>query len=123
MPKIVYSQDYIDVSDKIRSQRKRAGMTQEQLAEKANLDCKTVQRLESVQVKPTIDTFFQVARALGVTPNDLTPDSYISRGEHKSINDLRIRFSKLSESNQRVFIASASAMLDGFLSQQAFPPS
>ena len=118
MPKITYSQSYQDVSEKLRQQRKLAGLTQEELAMKAQLDYKTIQRLESVQVKPSIDTFFQLAQALGVTPNDLTPDSFISNPESKKFQDLCRRFNQLTEENQLIFLSSANAMLDGFFVQQ-----
>ena len=56
----------------LRELRQRAGFTQAELAEKANVDQPTISRLESGTVSnPGIDTVLKLAAALKIDPRDL----------------------------------------------------
>ena len=57
----------------LRNCRKRAGWTQEQLAERADLAYRHIQRLESLNNPPPakIDTLDKLARAFRVSPSKL----------------------------------------------------
>jgi transcriptional regulator with XRE-family HTH domain len=56
----------------IREQRKAAKLTQKQLAEKAGVDLRTLERLESGDSeKPQSDTIRHLAKALGIPYNFL----------------------------------------------------
>lgn len=55
----------------LRSQRKRAGLTQEQLAHAANVYPSEVSRLESARRDPRLSTIVRLAEALGVPPAQL----------------------------------------------------
>ena len=48
--------------------RKRRGLTQEQLAEKAGLDTTTIGKLETAGVGATLDTIFEICDALDIPP-------------------------------------------------------
>jgi transcriptional regulator with XRE-family HTH domain len=50
----------------LRRARERAGMTQEQLAFKADLDRTYISRLEHDRMSPTLDTLLQLGDALDV---------------------------------------------------------
>jgi putative transcriptional regulator len=56
---------------RLRQLRKRAALKQEQLAERAGIDRKSISRMENAQHSPALDVIFQVARALGVEPGEL----------------------------------------------------
>ena len=56
---------------RIRQYRSQRGMTQQQLAEAAGLDRKTVSRVENARFSPTLANVFALAAALGVTVTDL----------------------------------------------------
>ena len=118
LPVLINNTDLISLGEKIRVQRKKQGLTQSQLAEAACISDSTVQRLEGAQVKATADTLFQLAKALNVTPNDLSPDHY-------GFNALRYpsplaehKFSLLSEQNKVLAITLFNAVVDGLLIQQ-----
>jgi len=51
---------------RIREAREQAGMTQERLAERADLDRVTVVRIETGVASPRLDHLFLIADALGV---------------------------------------------------------
>ena len=61
------------ISNRIRELRAKRGLTQQKLAEEADVDYKTVQRLEgkTPHRHPNIDTLEKIARALEVTVSEL----------------------------------------------------
>ena len=54
----------------VRSLRKQRELTQEQLAERADLDLRFVQRVEHGQTNLSVAVLVSLARALGVKPED-----------------------------------------------------
>lgn len=57
----------------LRSEREKAGLSQEALATRAGVDRKLIYRTELGQTSPRVDALVQVADALGVDPADLLP--------------------------------------------------
>ena len=60
------------LSDRIRQLRVKHQLTQQELAEAANLDYKSVQRLEAKHPRfyPKVDTLEKVAKAFGLSLSD-----------------------------------------------------
>lgn len=58
----------------VRRLRKQAGMSQEALAERANLSADFVGFIERGENVPTLTTILQLARALGVPPSKIIKD-------------------------------------------------
>ena len=73
------------IGAKIREERKRVGLTQEALAEKAELSLSQVGYIERGEVKPSIDSLVRLASALDVTPSSLLEglDRSLSKAEVK----------------------------------------
>jgi len=61
----------IDLAKKIKELRIRKGFSQEQLAEAAQINLRTVQRIESGETEPRGDTLQRLAIALNVTADEL----------------------------------------------------
>jgi len=63
----------IQFAKRLRKLRDSKGWTQEELAEKADLAYRHMQRLESLKNPPPakIDTLAKLAKALGMTPSKL----------------------------------------------------
>ena len=61
--------------ERLRTFRKKAGLTQEELAEMLGLSYMTVRRWEAGKVTPRIDDIKALAKALNVSENDLLNDS------------------------------------------------
>jgi len=55
----------------IRARRKKARVTQERLAEKANLHHNYIGEIERGEKAATIDTLVKIAKALGIRARDL----------------------------------------------------
>ena len=64
----------LHIGDKVRELRKRALLTQRQLAEKSGIGVNTIVRIERNQVEPHGQTIRKLADALGVRPADLLKD-------------------------------------------------
>lgn len=59
------------IAANVRRGRDRSGLTQEQLAEKAELEVRFVQRVERGTTNPSTAVLVALADALGVTPGSL----------------------------------------------------
>lgn len=59
------------LGEKVRAERVKAGLTQEQLAERANLARNYIGNIERAEYKVTVETLAQIAKALGVHIRDL----------------------------------------------------
>ena len=65
---------YRIVGNAVRAQRKRARLSQEQLAEKADLTRNYIGEIERGEKKVTLDTLARVAKALKIRVAELTRD-------------------------------------------------
>ena len=119
MPKQIASQDMREVGENIRSRRKEIGMTQVQLASAAQLGENTIQRIESGQAQPTVESLFRIAKALGVTPNDLAPTYYEFTSTHNEFEELLTQFELLNESDKKSFLNSAHIFMAGLRARSA----
>lgn len=119
MPKQIASQDMREVGENIRSRRKEIGMTQVQLASAAQLGENTIQRIESGQAQPTVESLFRIAKALGVTPNDLSPTYYEFTSTHNEFEELLTQFELLNESDKKSFLNSAHIFMAGLRARSA----
>ena len=61
----------IDLAKKIKELRTRKGFSQDELAETAQINLRTVQRIEGGETEPRGDTLKRLANALTVTPDEL----------------------------------------------------
>jgi transcriptional regulator with XRE-family HTH domain len=55
----------------VRRLRRAAGLTQEQIAERADVSPSTVQNLELSRFSPSVETLRKIAQGLGLTPGAL----------------------------------------------------
>ncbi len=84
-------------SEKLITQRKLQGLSQDKLAEKAGINIRTLQRIEKNEVKPQPYTLSCLANSLGVKIEDLTNPTAVSLTEEKSPRQLSLlHFSALA---------------------------
>jgi transcriptional regulator with XRE-family HTH domain len=62
------------LGEAIRAKRRKAGFSQERLAEKADLSTVFISRVERGKESPSVDSLGKIARALGVRVRDLVQD-------------------------------------------------
>jgi transcriptional regulator with XRE-family HTH domain len=65
--------EYKSLGEKIKKLRKERNLTQEKLAELAEIDPKSVIDIESGKRNPTLKTIDKIAKALGISGRDLLP--------------------------------------------------
>ena len=87
-------------AQRLKTLRKKAGLTQEQLAETISLSLKTIQRWEKGERQPRIEEIKSLAKALNVLENDLLNDPAppsegwvlqikIEHSHHEEVIDMR----------------------------------
>ncbi len=59
------------LAEAVRAKRKEAGLSQEKLAEKADLSTVFVSRVERGKESPSVDNLAKIAKAIGVRVRDL----------------------------------------------------
>ena len=64
----------VKIGDRLRDLRVRRALTQEELADKANVGTNTVARLERNDTEPHLSTLRKLASALNVDPSELIGD-------------------------------------------------
>jgi transcriptional regulator with XRE-family HTH domain len=62
------------VGESVRARRKKASLSQEQLAEKADLTRNYIGDIERAEKRITLETLDKIAKALGVRVRDLVKD-------------------------------------------------
>lgn len=67
----------------IRAARKRLGLSQEQLAEKAGCDRQSVNRVENARTSPSIHSLWMLADALDVPASELLATAERPAGAHR----------------------------------------
>lgn len=63
---------YRNLGSKIKKRRKEIGLTQQQLADKANISLNFMGKIEVAFSKPSLDTLIDLAEALETSVSDLT---------------------------------------------------
>ncbi|MFB4294692.1 helix-turn-helix transcriptional regulator [Nonomuraea sp. ATR24] len=77
---------------RLRELREGRGLTQEQLGELAEVDRKTINRIENGMYSPHLDKLFQIADALSIPPRDLFEWDGVSRPADYHIGSGHARF-------------------------------
>ena len=67
--------------DRLRRIRKRAGLSQDGLGDRAGLHRSEVEKLENAKREPRLTTLLKLANALQVAPTDLLDGLDLDRGE------------------------------------------
>jgi transcriptional regulator with XRE-family HTH domain len=72
------------VGDRIREQRKRLGMTQERVAELAELDRKHISMIETGKAEPRVGTLVRIAGAIDIPVEKFVAGLAFVPSEHSS---------------------------------------
>jgi len=68
-----------DIGSKIKSARTMLGMSQKDLADKIGLTSSFISQLENNQISPSLNSFFQIAEVLGISPSSLLQSDKIAK--------------------------------------------
>ena len=64
----------VHIGDKVRRERIRQALRQDELAHRAGITPTTLSRIERNESEPHVSTIRSLAKALGVKPADLIPE-------------------------------------------------
>ena len=87
----------IDIGRKIRDLRKQNGLTQQELADRAELTKGFISQLERGQVAPSLVTLFDLIECLGTTPSIFFHEA----DQEKIVFKVKYFFEKLDEEGNR----------------------
>lgn len=107
--------DYEKLGDRIRVSRESKGISQELLAEKANLSRENINRFENATRRPGIDAVVDIANALNISIEDLLIDSLehpISTADSE-IHRLLLDCNKIEEQILTKIVAELKKILYG----------
>lgn len=57
-----------EIASLLKHHRKKGGLTQEQIAEKAGLSISVIKQAETAKKRMMLETYFKLAEALGICP-------------------------------------------------------
>lgn len=103
--------DQVIIGEKIKEARKRAHMTQDQLAEEIGGTCtnKVISRYEKGTVEMGVQTLIDVAEALEIPVDNLMPER-VRVHESSEEDELHRIFSKLGQENRETLLKMARMM-------------
>jgi transcriptional regulator with XRE-family HTH domain len=101
------------MGERIRTLRKSRKLSQEVLAERANLHPIFVSKVETGKVKASICTYSAIARALGVTLAELTELPGEGEAWDSNLVALFQAAKRLGAEKQKVFVETVRGVLNG----------
>lgn len=90
--------------------RDKAGLTQEKLAELADIQANSIYRYEAGERIPSFPTVVRMAKAMGVSVADLVPDDYLEQSADDPEGVLEV-FYQMDVQDQKAFMRQMMAML------------
>ncbi len=97
---------HIIIGKRIKEERKRLNLTQEEVAEKVGMDYKYLSAIERGASKPSLDIFLRIADALKVSYNDLLQESKKKTEDEEMLIQIKYLFSGLSKEKKKKFISA-----------------
>ena len=79
-----------DYGSRIRSLRKKRGLTQEQLAEKMNVSTPYIAKIENGKTHPSIDIVCIIVKALNLSMDNILHEGQLDESEH-FLKELQVR--------------------------------
>lgn len=115
MSTVTRNPDLVETGNLIRRKREFLGLTQEELAELANVSTDTIHRIESGTTNVKLDIYYRVCDVLGTTPYDCSPSRYKNKEDE---TDLHLQFIRLSKANQEFLQKHIGEMISHLLTLQ-----
>jgi transcriptional regulator with XRE-family HTH domain len=120
-PKHPYKTGPVDrLAKRVAAARRRAGLTQAELAEASGVTDETISRIERGRYEPAVSTLFRLAEALDVSLDQLAREHDRERGPSSRaastaspiVRRLRARIDALTPAGQRALLKIAEALPD-----------
>lgn len=108
---------FIFLGQRIRTARKKCGLTQQKLADQTGLAIKTVQDIEKGKKNPTYETLSRLRERLGVSADTLFPSE--TPVEDEELRDFLGKFKSCSKKNQRILLNTLNFLAEQLLSESS----
>lgn len=105
------------ISARVRSARKAAGLTQEELASRIGVTPETISNIERARQVPSVETLCALAETMALAPTELLPEK--SGGAAKSAqrmgleDRLKVSCDRLSDRDLEIAVAQLEALAAG----------
>lgn len=109
------SEFLIVIGGKVRAKRKEQGISQEKLAELANLHPTYISEIERGKVNASAFTFYQLAHALKIEFADLLnlPAENVDRSLENELAEIIGRIRRMDKKTQKTFLLAMKGILSG----------
>ena len=112
MPVPWHDNDPAEIGEKIRQQRKKQKLSQDQLADRMGTDRNAVHRHEKGQHEMNVCTLLRYADALEADPQSLLPDRYNTGPSAERTREAGRILEQLSEDSYRKIMEMANKLLE-----------
>ncbi|MBR2327280.1 MAG: helix-turn-helix domain-containing protein [Clostridia bacterium] len=105
--------DQVKIGDFIATERKRLGLTQNELAEKLSISNKTVSKWETGRGLPEVSLMLPLCEILGVTVNELLAGERITENAEKKAEEnlmLLLESNEKTDRGKRIFLSASVAV-------------
>lgn len=99
------------IGDNLRTYRKKAGLTQFEMAELAGIADRTYTDIERGEVNPRVQTLLRICQVLKITPNDLLVDESDLTDISRDIETISDELKSLSSDERRTALKLLSVYL------------
>lgn len=103
--------DYIAIGKRIATARKKAGLTQELLAEKAALSPTHISYIECGKTKPSLNAIIAIANVLRTSVNSFLVDN-VAMNENRLLHELLAVLNDCSEEESGILIETLIKLKD-----------
>ena len=104
------------VGNRIKRARKECKLTQQKLADQANVSVKMVQGIEKASVNPSVDILYPIVKRLGLTTIDLfnvEPDE-----QEEEVNRFLGKFRMCNRANRKILLHTLDFLAEQLLALQ-----
>lgn len=101
--------DYFEIGQRIRYSRKKAGISQESLAEKAGISVTHMSHIETGNTRVSLSVIVDISEALGVTVDSLIFDHSVNRMNTAS-DELLLLLSSCSQEQIPIILDTVSCL-------------
>lgn len=105
------------LGNRIRAARKKCNLTQQKLADQADLAIKTVQDIEKGKKNPTYETLLRLIERLGISADTLFPSE--TPLENEELQNLMRKFQSCSPENQKILLNTLDCLAEQLASKHS----
>lgn len=112
LEKRVISQDLIELGNRIRDRRQEMKLSQEVVAEKAEISTNTISRIEGGQSAMSIEIFMKLMQVLRMDANELLGVTNLTSEKNVQCREMFFRIQHLKQCEQTVVLKTMGTLME-----------